>query len=382
MNREKTEKGIWDGIGEEEISEQDRPHVLVVDDDEKSLRIAGQILSEYYRASCVGSGEEALAFLRGEQPDLILLDSDMPGMDGFAVISRLKEDPSTQGIPVILLMEEMSAANAGEEKDSYSEILHRLDMIDTEVRGFQEGVHDFIHKPFIPDIMLQRMSRVLEFDRLKKDLQREVAKQTRVAEERLKKVERVSEQAILTLVKTIEAKDKYTNGHSERVAAYAREIARRAGMSQNAQASIYFIGLLHDIGKIGIPDTVINKASGLTDEEFALIRDHPRIGAEILKNISEIPGIDLGARYHHERYGGGGYPDGIAGEEIPLYARIIGVADAYDAMASRRSYRDVLPQEVVKSEIEKGKGTQFDPRYADIMLEMIADDQEYKMREQ
>jgi len=221
----------------------------------------------------------------------------------------------------------------------------------------------------------------LELDHLQKDLQSEVKKQTRKAVARREKVERLSLQVMLTLANTIDAKDAYTNGHSERVAEYAREIARRAGKTEQEQQDIYYIGLLHDIGKIGIPDTIINKSSNLTDEEYAIIKSHPQIGAGILKKMKEIPGLSVGAHWHHELYNGKGYPDGLKGEEIPEEARIIGVADAYDAMTSKRSYRDVLPQNVVREEIEKGKGTQFDPKFADIMLQMIDEDKAYQMKE-
>lgn len=220
-----------------------------------------------------------------------------------------------------------------------------------------------------------------ELNALKKNLQLEVKRQTKAAEERREKIERLSQQVILTLAKTIDAKDKYTKGHSERVAEYSREISKRMNFSEQEQQEIYWMGLLHDIGKIGIPDTIINKSGKLTDEEFNIIQSHPVIGVDILSTISEIPGISGGARHHHEKYNGTGYPDKIAGEDIPIAARIIGVADAYDAMTSKRSYRDVLPQEVVRAEIVKGKGAQFDPKCADIMLEMIDNDTEYEMKE-
>lgn len=191
----------------------------------------------------------------------------------------------------------------------------------------------------------------------------------------------MSDQIMEALAGTIDAKDTYTNGHSVRVAEYSREMMRRMGGTEQEQEDVYRIGLLHDIGKIGIPDVIISKASGLTEEEYGLIKSHPVIGADILKNISEIPEIDVGARWHHEKYDGTGYPDGLKGKEIPMMARLIGVADAYDAMASKRSYRDVLPQETVRREIEEGRGTQFDPEFADIMLRMIDDDVNYDMRE-
>lgn len=231
-----------------------------------------------------------------------------------------------------------------------------------------------------PDYQLLTKT-LAELEELRKNLQIEVKKQTKEAEDKRDKVERLSEQMILTLAKTIDAKDKYTNGHSERVAAYSREIANRLGMSKEEQQEIYQMGLLHDIGKIGVLDEIINKPGKLTDEEYQAIKKHPEIGAEILKTISELPKIAIGAQYHHERYDGKGYPNKVVGEEIPLQAKIIGIADAYDAMASKRSYRDILPQQVVREEIIKGRGTQFAPECADIMLQMIDEDKEYRMRD-
>jgi HD-GYP domain-containing protein (c-di-GMP phosphodiesterase class II) len=165
------------------------------------------------------------------------------------------------------------------------------------------------------------------------------------------------------------------------VAEYAREIARRYGYSKKHQNDIYMMGLLHDVGKIGVPDEIINKPSKLSDEEFELIKKHPVTGSEILERIQEKPKLATGARWHHERYGGGGYPDGISGEDIPVEARIIAVADAYDAMTSKRSYRDVMQQDKVRLEIEKGIGTQFDPQFAKIMIEIIDEDIDYGLHE-
>ncbi len=196
-----------------------------------------------------------------------------------------------------------------------------------------------------------------------------------------RKVEEMNIQVVSALAAAIDAKDKYTNGHSSRVAEYSKMIAARSGYSKAEQDEIYLIGLLHDVGKIGVPDEVINKPSKLTDEEFELIKKHPVIGDSILGSIKVNPKLATGARWHHERYGGGGYPDGISGDQIPEEARIIAVADAYDAMTSRRSYRDVMPQDKVRSEIEKGMNTQFDPRFAKIMLQMIDEDKDYSMHE-
>lgn len=184
------------------------------------------------------------------------------------------------------------------------------------------------------------------------------------------------------LVNAIDAKDPYTKGHSKRVAKYASLIAEKAGKTKEQCDEIYLIGLLHDVGKIEIPDEIINKTSALTEEELAVIKTHPLKGRKILDKISLSPGLSIGAKYHHERFDGKGYPEGLKGEEIPEIARIIAVADTYDAMASKRSYRDVLPQDVVRTEIMNGIATQFDPVFAKIMVELIDNDPEYHMRQQ
>ena len=186
---------------------------------------------------------------------------------------------------------------------------------------------------------------------------------------------------VQTLAEAIDAKDPYTRGHSIRVATYSREIARRAGMSDKAQEDVFMMGLLHDVGKIGVPDAVINKPGRLTDEEFDVIKKHTVTGARILDKIEEMPELAVGARRHHERIDGAGYPSGLKGDEIPVEARILAVADAYDAMTSKRSYRDAMPQSKVREEIENGLGAQFDEKFGRIMLEMIDEDKDFLLRE-
>lgn len=193
------------------------------------------------------------------------------------------------------------------------------------------------------------------------------------------RLDRINTNIIRALAYTIDAKDCYTSGHSQRVADYSLAIAKRMGKSEDEQKIIYYAGLLHDVGKIRVSEDVINKPGKLTEDEFDQIRIHPVSGYHILKDIHEDIRIAYGAKYHHERYDGKGYPNGLEGENIPEIARIIGVADAYDAMASNRSYRSALPQETVRSEIEKCKGKQFDAKIADIMLQMIDDDKNYSM---
>ncbi len=199
--------------------------------------------------------------------------------------------------------------------------------------------------------------------------------------EQVQMSERLTLQMVTALARTVDAKDSYTNGHSQRVADYSKEIAKRLNKDEAFQREIYYMGLLHDIGKIGVPDYIINKTDKLTDEEFSTIKSHPEIGAEVLQDITEMPNLYYGARWHHERYDGTGYPDGLRGDQIPIEARIIAVADVYDAMTSKRSYRDVLPQAVVRAELERAKRTQLDPFMANIMLEMMDEDPDYQMKE-
>lgn len=181
------------------------------------------------------------------------------------------------------------------------------------------------------------------------------------------------EQTLKTFGGTIDAKDKYTNGHSLRVARYSKEIARRMGMSQDQQEHIYYVALLHDIGKIGVPDSILTKPGRLTDEERQVIQQHPAIGGRILRNFTAISDIADGAKYHHERYDGKGYNEGLKGEEIPLIARIIAVADTYDAMSSKRCYRNSLPSDAIIAELERVAGTQLDPAIVPVMVGMIKD---------
>lgn len=330
--------------------------VVVVDDDIANLKMAGTILSkQHMRVTALKSGKMLLDYVRDNRPDVILLDLRMPEMDGFETMRQLKRQMSPgQEIPVIFL-------TADENTES-------------ETRGLELGAMDFIKKPFVPEVLTLRVRHIIELVRLQKNLTDEVEIKTQENES-------LSLRIVQTLAEAIDAKDTYTNGHSGRVAKYSKEIARRYGYSQKRQDEIYMMGLLHDVGKIGVPDAVINKPARLTDEEFAQIKTHSTMGDRILKNIRERPKLAIGARWHHERFDGTGYPDGLSGDDIPEEVRIIAIADAYDAMTSRRSYRDILPQDIVRQEIKNGKGTQFDPVFADIMLIMIEEDKDYILRE-
>jgi len=220
-----------------------------------------------------------------------------------------------------------------------------------------------------------------ELEDFQEELEKKVKEQTQELQIQQKQIKEILVQTVTALSEAVDAKDRYTSGHSKRVAKYSCMIAEKMGKSKEEQEEIYQTGLLHDVGKIRIPEEIINKPGKLTDEEFNIMKIHPVTGYNILSSISTHNNIAIGARYHHERYDGKGYPNGLAGENIPEIARILGVADSYDAMASNRSYRNALPQEVIRSEIEKGKGTQFDPQIADIMLQIIDSDKEYTLKE-
>lgn len=183
--------------------------------------------------------------------------------------------------------------------------------------------------------------------------------------------EMMVEQTMKLIINMIENKDVNTKGHSIRVAEYSRMIADKLGMDEEECQTIYYIGLLHDCGKVNIPDSILKNPGRLSDEEFAIMKKHTTYGGEILKDFTSIPGIDIGAKYHHERYDGRGYPTGLSGEEIPLIARIIGVADAFDAMNSNRCYRNRLSREYIISELENNSGKQFDANIVECLLKLI-----------
>ena len=331
--------------------------VVVVDDDIINLQVAGKILSSGgIHVTALRSGDALFNYLEKENelPNLILLDVKMPGMSGFDCIRKLHSlETAASKIPVIFLTADESE---GAEKE-----------------GLSLGAMDFIRKPFVPEVLRLRVNNLIELVTLQNQLYFEVEQKTRENKD-------LFLQVVSSLAAAIDTKDEYTKGHSSRVAEYARMIAKRSGFSDTRQDEIYMLGLLHDVGKIGIPNGLLNKPGTLTDDEFAQIRKHSAMGASILKNIENDPKFEQCAMYHHERYDGTGYPTGIKGTEIPEEARIIAVADAYDAMSSDRSYRSHLTQDEIKNELELGMGTQFDPKFAGIMLAIVEEDKEYRYR--
>lgn len=339
----------------EKISFTEKPQILVVDDSSMILSLMRRILEKTYSVATVTSGEQCIESVKTNAPDLILLDFRMTGIDGLETLRHLKSDPKTNAIPVIFL--------TGDEHN------------ETEILSLQAGAIDFISKnPLVPGVLLQRVKNTIALTSLQKNLQDEVNRQTL-------QVKVLTREITEALSKTVDAKDHYTKGHSARVAKYSAEIARRMGKSSKEQEEIYYMGLLHDIGKIAVAGSIIRKNARLTDDEFEEVKEHPMAGYEILKTITVLPNLPLGAKYHHEHFDGTGYPDGLKGYQIPEVARIIAVADVYDAMTSKRSYSEIRPQSVVRAEIERCRGTYFDPDIANIMLQMIDEDKDYTMRE-
>lgn len=198
----------------------------------------------------------------------------------------------------------------------------------------------------------------------------------KASHQRQQEYKTITEQALRTIANTIDAKDKYTNGHSLRVAQLSRILAEKLGLTEEEQENIYYMALLHDIGKIGIPDAVLNKPDKLTEEEFAMMKEHTKIGRDILKDFTALPEIGQGALFHHERYDGNGYPEKKKGEEIPLIAQIISVADAYDAMATKRSYKEAMDLTYIRSEFERCSASQFSPSIAKLMIKLIESERE------
>lgn len=319
-------------------------YILVVDDSATNLKFVESVLKDTYKLILVKSGEKALKYLEKNQVDLVLLDILMPDMDGFETFEHIKTLELNRNVPVVFLTADVDAEN--------------------EIKGLEMGAVDFIRKPFVPGVMLNRINRILQLEELNHNLEDKVKEKT-------VQIEQLSFEIISTIASMIEAKDSYTKGHSVRVAEYSAMIALDLGWNEEEVQNLKYVALLHDIGKVGIPDNVLNNPNRLTESEFDIIKSHTTIGGDILKDIETIPDVDSGAKYHHERYDGKGYPSGLIGEHIPLVARIICIADAYDAMSSKRVYRNSLPPEVIRNELINGRGTQFDSDLLDVFVDLL-----------
>jgi putative nucleotidyltransferase with HDIG domain len=328
--------------------------ILIVDDEELICRLLAQRLtSEGYVCVTANNGREALSHFYKDTFSLIISDIRMPEMDGIELLKRVKDlNPNMMVIMVT----------------AYPEL-------DMAVEAMRLGAYDFIIKPADLDLILLSVRKALEKRRLEEELEAYHKHLERLVEERtagLRQAYRVLKKAhfdsVKVLAQAIDAKDPYTRGHSDRVRRMSLKIAGHLGFSEERLESLEYGALLHDIGKIGIKDEVLQKPGVLNPGEYQYIQEHTLIGAKIVEGIDffkdKIPMI----RCHHEYFDGSGYPDGLVGEAIPLEARIITVPDAFDAMASLRPHRRAMPLEEILMELEKGRAKQFDPKVLEIFL--------------
>ena len=308
------------------------PVVLAVDDRELNLELVQAYLAEVdCEVVTAENGHDAIAVLKRQRIDLVLLDVMMPGIDGFEVCRRIKADPLTRLLPVVLVT--------------------ALNQVPDRVRGLEVGADDFIAKPVDRFELVARVRSLLRVKSLY---------------DRLDDAQRV----MLSLARAVEAKDAHTESHTERVGQAARALGEAAGISGEALEDLYLGGVVHDIGKIGVPDAVLGKPGPLTEEETAVMRQHVLLGEQIVRPLRSAAGLIPIVRHHHERYDGGGYPDGLQGEAIPLPARIVAICDAFDAMVTQRPYRPALGEEHALQALEEGAGGQWDPALVELFVGM------------
>lgn len=343
--------------------------ILVVDDDKNNLMLAQKIFGKKYRIAAATSGMAAFKYLEKKIPDLILLDINMPGMDGFEVMERLQNDEIYKQIPVIFLTAD--------------------DDSETETRCFRAGAHDFVRKPFVADVALSRINRILELEDYHKRLEVMVAEQAEEIERNSQKISSMQEQVIIGMANLIELRDDSTGMHVKNTKKYVGMIAGKMKeehlyadiLTESYIKNMCKAAPLHDIGKIRISDLILQKPGKLTEEEFNDMKKHTVYGSDIIHEImgglEDDEYIKIAAdiaRYHHERWDGTGYPEGLSGQDIPLCARIMAFADVFDALYAERCYKKpVRPVSKVLGIIEEGRGTQFDPEITSVFLSLKED---------
>ena len=311
-----------------------QPLILAVDDEASNLQLLRHILQDHYRLLFAKDAARALDLARQERPDLILMDVMMPGMTGYEACRALKADPATAAIPVIF-------ATALSDPDD-------------EVTGFEAGAVDYIAKPLSPPIVRARVRTHLSLVRA------DELKETRL-------------QIVQRLGLAAEYKDNETGLHVIRMSHYARVLGLAAGLSETAAEDLLHAAPMHDVGKIGIPDRILQKPGALDKDEWKIMQSHATIGADI---IGEHPHGMLAlarniALTHHEKWDGSGYPRGLAGEDIPLEGRIVAVADVFDALTSARPYKAAWPVEEAVQYLRQQRGQHFDPALVDLFLERL-----------
>lgn len=340
-------------IVEHSLSQRD---IMIVDDNPANLKLlAGMLEQQGCVVRSFPGGRLALAAAKRKPPDLILLDINMPEMSGYEVCEHLKSSGELSSIPVIFL----SALNEIEDK----------------IRGFQAGGVDYICKPFQFEEVRVRVETHLNLHELRQVLKRQneqleelVSQRTEQLQVALKQIESTYDETLHALGGALDLRDNATAGHSQRVTRYSIEIAKDMGCGGDQLRNIALGAFLHDFGKIGISDAVLLKPGKLTSEETELMRQHVRIGYDMVSGISFLSGAAQIVLAHQEFYDGTGYPQGLAGEQIPMGARIFAVADTLDAMTSDRPYRNALPFQVARDEIVRCSGSQFDPNVVQAFL--------------
>lgn len=320
-----------------------KTNLLVVDGSRTTMRYIDSIFGCYCQIHLARTGIEAMDVVEIKPIDIIIMNRNLPDMDGFDLLEKWHKERLTDDISVVI---------AGDERNKQQ-----------EVEALQKGAADYISMPFVPEILKLRVDHLVELHYYRKELESEIKKQK-------KKVSDLSFQAMITIAHTIDLKDRYGEGHSLRVALYSREIARRLGWTVEELENLYNVALLHDIGKIAIEDSILNKMGTLTEQEYESVKRHTKVGADIVKNTTFIPGIKEGISYHHERYDGTGYV-GLKGKDIPLIARILAVADAVTAMEEDRPFRRRLSSMELEKELISNKGKQFDPDIVNVAVEML-----------
>ena len=320
-----------------------KTNLLVVDGSRTTMRHIDSIFGGYCQIHLARTGIEAMDVVEIKPIDIIIMNRNLPDMDGFELLEKWHKERLTDDISVVI---------AGDERNKQQ-----------EVEALQKGAADYISMPFVPEILKLRVDHLVELHYYRKELESEIKKQK-------KKVSDLSFQAMITIAHTIDLKDRYGEGHSLRVALYSREIARRLGWTVEELENLYNVALLHDIGKIAIEDSILNKMGTLTEQEYESVKRHTKVGADIVKNTTFIPGIKEGISYHHERYDGAGYV-GLKGKDIPLIARILAVADAVTAMEEDRPFRRRLSSMELEKELISNKGKQFDPDIVNVAVEML-----------
>ena len=321
--------------------------ILLVDDNNVSLSLAKNMLGDKYEIYAVISGEQALKFLEKKDVDLILLDINMPDMSGFETLKLIREMPEHINIPIIFLTSDADP--------------------ETERKCFEMGAFDYIVKPFQKITLCSRVARTLDLVSLRKDLEGRLLEKT-------KQIARISLKSMMMIANTVDKKDPLAAEHSNNVAWFSVEIAKKLGWNTDDLYNLQNLALIHDIGNIGVPETIIRKKGQLTPEEYDTVKKHTTLGRNILADMTVIRKAAEVAETHHERYDGTGYPNGLSGRSIPIEARIIAIADAFDSMTTDRAFRKKLTREEVLNEFTKGRGTQFDPELVDIALELLSND--------